>query len=68
MPGKEIDRARGSAALAVARQHPWMVLFASTPALAVLVLVWVLAGPGWGLAVAVVLAVAAGAAILVRRD
>lgn len=44
---KEIDRARADSALAVIKQHPGMVLFAVSPALVALGVVWWLFGAGW---------------------
>jgi hypothetical protein len=67
MAGKDIERIRAQSALEVVRQHPVLVLFAVSPALALLGVVWWLAGAGWAIAAAVVLAVAAGALIVFRR-
>lgn len=44
---KEIDRQRVQGALAVIKQHPGMVLFALSPAVIALGLVWWLLGAGW---------------------
>ncbi|OBA62395.1 hypothetical protein A5647_07405 [Mycobacterium sp. 1100029.7] len=66
MAGKDIDPIRARSALEVIRQHPVLVLFAVSPALAVLGLVWWLAGAGWAIAAAIVL-VLAGAGLVVRR-
>ena len=44
---KEIDRVRAQSALAVIKQHPGMVLFARSPAIIALALVWWLVGAGW---------------------
>lgn len=60
---KEIDPARARGALAVVKQHPGMVLFMATPALAVVGVVWLLAGPGWAALLFVVLALGAGTAV-----
>ncbi|WP_100472411.1 hypothetical protein [Mycobacteroides abscessus] len=67
MAGKEIDKQRANAALAVIRQHPGMALFLAAPVLAVLGAVW-LAGLGWALVLAVVIVLAGGAAIVMRRS
>jgi hypothetical protein len=67
MAGKEIDPIRARSALAVIRQHPVLVLFAVSPALAVLGIIWWLAGAGWAIAAAlVVLLVGAGLAVMRR--
>lgn len=68
MAGKEIDKQRANAALAVIRQHPGMALFLVAPVLAVLGAVWWLAGLGWALVLAVVIVLAGGAAIVMRRS
>ena len=44
---KEIDRVRAQSALAVIKQHPGMVLFAASPAIVALGVVWWLFGAGW---------------------
>jgi hypothetical protein len=49
MPGKEIDPIRARSALAVIRQHPVMALFAASPALVLVGLIWWLGGAGWGI-------------------
>lgn len=67
MAGNQIDRNRARGALAVLKQHPGMVLFATSPVIAALVLVWWLAGAGWAALVLIVLLVAGGAALLRRR-
>lgn len=64
---KEIDRQRASGALAVLRQHPVMVLFALSPVLVGLGVVWWLAGAGWAILLMLVLAVAGGVAVLRKR-
>jgi hypothetical protein len=66
MAGKDIDPIRARSALEVIRQHPVLVLFAVSPALAVVAVIWWLAGAGWAIAAAiVVLLVSAG--LVVRR-
>ncbi len=64
---KEIDRRRAQGALAVIKEHPAMVLFALSPALAALGLVWWLLGAGWASALFVVLAVGGGVLVLGKR-
>ncbi|AFM18569.1 hypothetical protein Mycch_3843 [Mycolicibacterium chubuense NBB4] len=65
---KEIDRRRARGALAVLRQHPGMVLFAVSPALVVLALVWWLFGAGWAALLLVVLLVGGAVAVVRKRD
>ncbi|KZS81743.1 hypothetical protein [Mycobacterium persicum] len=67
MAGKEIDRVRATSALAVIKQHPGMVLFALSPVLALLAVIWWLAGTGWAIATALVLLVVGGAVVVVKR-
>jgi hypothetical protein len=67
MPGKEIDRARASSALEVIRQHPLLVLFAVSPAIAVVGVIWWLAGAGWAIAMALVLLVVGGVLVVRKR-
>ncbi|ACC39975.1 MULTISPECIES: hypothetical protein [Mycobacterium ulcerans group] len=66
MAGKEIDRVRATSALAVIKQHPAMVLFVLSPALALLAVIWWLAGAGWAIAAALVVLVV-GVAVVVRK-
>jgi hypothetical protein len=66
MAGKDIDRIRAKSALEVIRQHPVLVLFAVSPALAVLAGIWWLAGAGWAIAAAIALLLA-GAGYIVFR-
>jgi hypothetical protein len=66
MPGKEIDPIRARSALEVIRQHPGMVLFAASPALVTVAVVWWLAGTGWGVLLLTVL-VLAGVVALRKR-
>lgn len=65
---KEIDRQRAQGALAVIRQHPGMVLFALSPAVIGLALVWWLAGAGWATVLLVALVLGGGAAVLMKRN
>jgi hypothetical protein len=67
MPGKEIDPIRARSALEVIRQHPGLVLFATSPALAAVAVVWWLAGVGWGVCLLTVLLVISGVAMLKKR-
>ncbi|MGE2723124.1 hypothetical protein [Mycolicibacterium pulveris] len=62
---KEIDRTRARGALAVIKQHPGMVLFAVSPVLVALGLVWWLVSPT--LAVLLLIAAVAGGAVVVLR-
>jgi len=67
MPGKEIDRNRASSALEVIREHPVLVLFALSPAFALMGLTWWLAGAGWAIFEAIVLLIAGVAFVVVKR-
>lgn len=67
MAGKEIDRVRAKSALEVIKQHPVLVLFALSPVLALLGVIWWLAGAGWAIASALVLLVAGGALVVRKR-
>jgi len=67
MPGKEIDPIRAKSALAVIKQNPGIVLFALSPALIALGVIWFVVGAGWAIAAAVVLALLGGAAIVLKR-
>ncbi len=63
---KEIDRVRAQSAVAVIKQHPGMVLFAVSPVLIGVGLVWWLLSPT--LAVLLLIgAVVGGAAVLLRK-
>jgi hypothetical protein len=66
MPGKEIDPIRARSALAVVRQHPALVLFAASPAVVPVAVIWWLGGAGWAILTLVVL-LAAGAYVVVRK-
>ncbi len=66
--GKEIDRQRARGAFAVLKQHPIMVLFAVSPILLVLGVVWWLLGAGWALFLAIVAVLCGGAAVLMKRS
>jgi hypothetical protein len=67
MAGKDIDRIRAKSALEVIREHPVLVLFAASPAFALVGVIWVLAGAGWAISAAVLLLLACAAFILYRR-
>ncbi len=67
MPGKEIDPIRAKSAFAVIKQNPGVVLFALSPALIAVGLLWWLAGAGWAIFAAIVLLVAGTAAVLLKR-
>lgn len=67
MAGKEIDRVRATSALEVIKQHPMLVLFALSPVIAALGVIWWLAGAGWAIAAALVLIVAGGALVVLKR-
>jgi hypothetical protein len=65
---KEIDRARAQSALSVIKQHPGMVLFAASPAIAALAAVWWLFGAGWAALLLVGMVLGGGAAVLMKRN
>jgi hypothetical protein len=67
MAGKDIDRIRAKSALEVIRQHPVLMLFAVSPALAVLGVIWWLAGAGWAIAAAIALVLAGAGLVVFRR-
>lgn len=67
MAGREIDPIRAKGLLAVIKQNPGIVLFALSPALIALGVVWWLTGPGWAIAAAVVLVLLGGAAVILKR-
>ncbi|WP_159231022.1 hypothetical protein [Mycolicibacterium vanbaalenii] len=64
---KEIDRQRAQGALAVIRQHPGMVLFALSPVLLGLGVVWWLFGAGWAALLLIAAVLGGGAAVLTKR-
>jgi hypothetical protein len=64
---KEIDRVRAQSALAVIKQHPGMVLFAVSPAIVALGVVWWLFGAGWAALLLIAMVLGGGAAILLKR-
>lgn len=65
---KEIDRQRAHGALAVIKEHPGMVLFALSPALVALGVVWWLFGAGWALVLLIAGGLGAGATLLMKRS
>jgi hypothetical protein len=65
--GKEVDPIRAKSALAVVKQNPGIALFAVSPPIALVAVIWVFAGTGWGIAAALALLVAGGAFIVRRR-
>ena len=67
MSGKEIDRVRARSAMEVILQHPVMVLFAASPAIAAVAAVWIFAGAGWAILLLIALVVVGGVAVLRKR-
>lgn len=67
MAGNEIDRERARGALEVVKQHPGMALFALSPGIVAVGLVWWLAGGGWAFLLAVALIAAGGVWLLRKR-
>lgn len=63
---KEIDRVRARSAVSVIKQHPGMVLFALSPVLVALGVVWWVFGAGWAALLLVALILVGGAALLMR--
>ena len=64
---KEIDRVRARSAVAVIRQHPGMVLFAVSPALIVVGLVWWLVSPTLAVLLLIGTVLGGGAVVLMKR-
>jgi hypothetical protein len=64
---KEIDRVRARSALAVIKQHPGMVLFAVSPAILVVALVWWLVSPTLAVLLLIGAVVGGGAVLLMKR-
>jgi hypothetical protein len=64
---KEIDRVRAQSALAVIKQHPGMVLFAVSPAILVVALVWWLLSPTLAVLLLIGAVVGGGAVLLMKR-
>jgi hypothetical protein len=64
---KEIDRVRAQGALAVIKQHPGMVLFAVSPVIIALCLVWWLVSPALAVLLLIGAVVGGGAVLLMKR-
>ena len=64
---KEIDPIRAKSALSVIRQNPGIALFAVSPLIALVAIIWVFAGAGWGIVVALASLVAGGAFVILKR-
>jgi hypothetical protein len=64
---KEIDRVRAQSALAVIKQHPGMVLFAVSPAIIGLGLVWWFVSPALAVLLFIGMVVVGGAAVVLKR-
>ncbi|MDT5329889.1 MAG: hypothetical protein QOF31_1186 [Mycobacterium sp.] len=64
---KEIDRVRAQSALAVIKQHPGIVLFAVSPAILVVALVWWLVSPTLAVLLLIGAVVGGGAVLLMKR-
>ena len=64
---KEIDRVRAQSALAVIKQHPGMVLFAVSPVLIGVGLVWWLVSPALAVLLLIGAVVGGGAVLLMKR-
>jgi hypothetical protein len=64
---KEIDRVRAQSALAVIKQHPGMVLFAVSPVILVVALVWWLVSPTLAVLLLIGAVVGGGAVLLMKR-
>lgn len=65
---KEIDPLRAQGALAVIKQHPGMVLFAVSPVIIVLGLVWWLVSPALAVLLLIGAVLAGGAALVMKRN
>lgn len=64
---KEIDRRRARGALSVVGQHPGMVLFALSPVLLALAVVWWLFGAGSAVVLLLAGMVGGGAVVAMKR-
>jgi ABC-type Fe3+ transport system permease subunit len=64
---KEIDRVRAQSAFAVVKQHPVMVLFAVSPVLIGVGLVWWLVSPTLAVLLLIAAVVGGGAVVLRKR-
>ena len=67
MPGKEIDPIRAKSALEVIKQNPGIVLFALSPVLVALGVIWWLAGAGWAIFAAAVVLLLGTAVVVLKR-
>ncbi|MEU1207804.1 hypothetical protein ACFRAQ_01140 [Nocardia sp. NPDC056611] len=56
MPGKDMDRIRARSALETAKEQPVITAIAVLPVVAVLGVVWALAGFGWALLLLLIMA------------
>jgi hypothetical protein len=65
--GKEIDRVRATSALEVIKQHPGLVLFAVSPLIALMAVIWVFAPTVWAIIATLALLVGGGAFIVLKR-
>jgi hypothetical protein len=63
----EIDPIRAKSALAVIKQNPGIVLFAVSPGLVALGVIWWLAGAAWAIVAVVLLLIAGAAAVVLKR-
>ncbi|HEY2500226.1 MAG TPA: hypothetical protein VGI68_02085 [Mycobacterium sp.] len=63
----EIDPIRAKSALAVIKQNPGLVLFAVSPGLVALAVIWWLAGAGLAIAAAILLLIAGTTAVVLKR-
>jgi hypothetical protein len=64
---REIDPIRAKSALAVIKQNPGIVLFAVSPGLVALGVIWWLADAGWAIAAAILLLIAGAAVVILKR-
>jgi hypothetical protein len=64
---REIDPMRAKGALEVIKQNPGIVLFAVSPGVVALGIIWWLAGAGWAIAAAILLLIAGAAAVVLKR-
>jgi hypothetical protein len=64
---KEIDPVRARSALAVIKQNPGMVLFALSPAIIALGLVWWLLSPTLAVLLLIGMVVGGGVAVVMKR-
>jgi hypothetical protein len=64
---KEIDRVRARSALAVIKQNPGIVLFAVSPVIIALGLVWWLVSPALAVLLLIGAVVGGGAVLLMKR-